>query len=364
MHRIVAEGKFVQAKSFPGVYAIADQRKNGTLSKKWLLVESRVFTSNDNDNPINILVCDCAEGHENKVRLSSIDMIIVSETLQEFQAREESKYCRHCTTVQHLKQDCDYIPSGLQTLTEVICTSPFAAFAKGGSQGIAVVTAGHRQFKCERCRDSSCEHIASFSSWNEARQFGDNDEASTVSNNDNDIDALQEAFAQIKLSRRHREQSFKCVSTHPISWPVNDHYRQIKSKVDNHGFPSVLIPKLETSSCEHGSSFVLSELRNDAIIHRASSVKIVTLCSYNSASPNCDCSVPYDGQDDLLLNLNNKLLFDLEWMFSILDRSNYSESPLRSAFTTATLARQRCENPEIAKLSYGHLSEAYNSFIR
>ena len=360
MHKLVANKKFYQPQKIEGLYALAGDQKGGKLSKKWILVEDRYFFEKDGEKSTHIHVCDCIEGHENKVRLDAIDMIIESETLDNFQSREESLYCIHCKVVQTLKQTRGVTPTQPRTLAEIICTRPFAALAHGGSKGYGIIVAGHKQFKCDSCKDNSCVHLDSFKSWNEAQDQGSDTCSDTCS--DICIDALDEAFAKIKLARTQRDQTFKCISSHPIAWPVDHHYRKLKSRNDTVGFPLKLIPKLTKKTCSHGARYVLTEIRNDAVIHRESSVKTVSLFAYKTTK--CDCSVYYDGHEDLLLNLNNKHLFDMDWLFSIFDRANYSECPLMTAYTTATLARQRCQDQGSSALTYRHLSDAYNCFIR
>ena len=101
LQKLVASRKFVQLETMPGVYAMVDCNE-GVLSRKWLLVEEREFVD-ENGCFLNLFVCDCALGHENKVRLSSITSLISREPLSTFRKREEQLYCVHCEVAQSLK---------------------------------------------------------------------------------------------------------------------------------------------------------------------------------------------------------------------------------------------------------------------
>jgi hypothetical protein len=219
----------------------------------------------------------------------------------------------------------------------------------GGWKGYGIVVAGHKQFKCQTCQDLNCPHIHSFSSWN--------------AETDEEVD-LEQAFSELKLSRDSTRDRFKCVSTNPLPWPVSDKYKKKKRHVDRSGFPKKLAPPKPKVQCAHKSSFHCVLVTKEAMIHRESSVTTAHLYEYRSSSCHCDCRVRYDGQDDLLLNLDDKNLFDLDWLFTILDRANYSICPLKTAYQTAMLARNRTMDSQADTLTYHHLYRAYNCFLR
>jgi hypothetical protein len=280
-------------------------------------------------------------------------MFVNNEDLHEFQKREESTYCKHSYAVRCLRKSISN--NSNEDSAEVISTSPFAAVVDAGSSSYGVIVAGHRDFKCVTCIQPKCSHMEVFAQWNE--------EETAESSTEEGMDAMRKAFSEIKLSRTKRIKSFSCLSTKPIPWPVNKQYRNRKSEIDRRGFPSILKPKSAASVCSHGAKYKLSLVTDKAVIHRESNMKLVKLYAYQTQG--CSCTVTYDGQDDLLLNLNNKDLFDLDWLFSILDRANYSVCPLMTAFTTSQLARKRCaDQSKRSALTYHRLRDAYNCFIR
>ena len=346
IQNLIAKKKFTQLKSISGTYALADHT-DGILSRKWIITEDRSFV--DGENFVTLVVCNCHDGHAQKVRLDAIDSLIKNETLEVFQEREESLYCSHCIATKHLKQPAHISGESVAT-TEVISTKPFVAVTSAGSLGMGLIYAGHYQFKCQTCKQGKCPHLEVFEQWT-----GDYEER------DSEEDSLARKFAEIKITREVKDDTFKCISKKGIPWPVTEEYKIKKDEVANSGFPDKLKPDIPSSKCPHGSQYVLSLIRNDAIIQREGNVKLVSLYQYITQTK-CKCNIPYDGQKDLLLNLNNKHLFDLEWMFSIFDRTNCSSCPVMTAYKTAILARSRCIGP--GELTYEQLRQAYNCFIR
>ena len=216
----------MQLETIPGVFAVADETK-GTLSKHWLLVETRSFT--DGETTESVIVCNCVEGYAHRVRLDTICSLIENETLNDFKTREETNYCKHCVVVKCLqKNTTQNVHLNSAAAAEVICSSPFAAVANGGSLGYGLIVAGHKQFKCQTCKKGACSHMDAFEHWN----------TDPVEMTD-----LEEAFSKIKLGRDPPAERFKCVSTTPVPWPVTNNFKKIKARVDRHGFPSVLEPR-------------------------------------------------------------------------------------------------------------------------
>ena len=348
VHLLAAHSKFVQLESIRGVYAVAEERRKGILGNKWLLVEERGFV--DGERIVNVLVCDCPAGYEAKVRLEATNPLI-SEDLDKFRVREENNYCKHCSAVRCLRSPVAFQQNS--SIAEVISNSPFVAVANGGSAGYGLIQAGHKQFKCLTCKQPNCSHLDAFKQWNENQG----------TEQDDDYSALQKAFSEIKLTRQVRSKDFSCVSTAAIPWPVNQQYRKTKTKIDTHGFPLELRPKKLSNKCKHGLRYKLVVLNMQAIIHRESTYKYVKLFQYNTEG--CDCEINYDGQDSLLLNLNNRDLFDLDWLFSILDRTNHSICPLKTVYTTSELAKKRCDvQSKVPVLTYHRLRDAYHCFLR
>ena len=345
MQNIIAKDKFVQLSSIHGVYALADHESgSASLNRKWILVEDRPFV--DGENTVNLLVCNCPDGHAQRARLDLIDSLIENETLETFKNREEMQYCSHCVVAKALR--CDGSGNnGNSALAEVISSSPFTAVANAGSEGFGIIFAGLNQFKCSTCKQKSCAHLDAFAQWN-----GGEDDVE---------ESLSMAFSQIKLGRATKEQHFHCVSSLGIPWPVSDEYKMRKDSISQNGYPNKLMPTLVKTKCPHGRSYTLTQLRNDAQIQREGCVKQVELYHY-VVQASCKCTVAYDGQSDLLLNLDNKNLFDLEWLFTILDRTNCSACPIMTAYKTAMLARSRSTSH--GTLTYKQLRRAYNCFIR
>ena len=340
---LISSRKFVQLSSISGAYALADH-DDGFLKRKWIVIEERSFV--DGEEWLTLFTCDCPDGHAQKERLDSIDPLIENESLKEFQLREEAQYCSHCVAVKSLRQNPIRNPK--RAKAEVICSQPFAAVANAGSQGLGVIVAGHHQFKCQTCKQPNCVHLETFAQGNGEETGSDEDD-------------LSRAFSKIKLSRETREDRFTCVSSVGIPWPVTDQYKQRKDEIANSGFPKKLIPSLTKTKCPHAFQYRQTQVRSDALIHREGHVQQVSLFNY-TVKGKCKCSIPYDGQNDLLFNLDNKNLFDLEWLFSILDRTNCSSCPIMTAYKTAVLTRSRSNSAET--LSYEQLRQAYNSFIR
>ena len=138
-------------------------------------------------------------------------------------------------------------------------------------------------------------------------------------------------------------------------------------------YPEHLIPeyKGDAFKCQCGNRFnsedpiTSSWIQTEgAWIHKPLASQSCTVY-YRPTIGDCSCHQEYDGQHQLLLNLDNRNLFTYKWMFEILLNIQGTEYPLRSSFNYANRLRDFCSTQgRMKEYMYNKLRHAYNSFTR
>ena len=134
-------------------------------------------------------------------------------------------------------------------------------------------------------------------------------------------------------------KEFRPVSTKVIPYPLTD---KLKTKYDSiesgeYRWPDVLAPGL-FQSCHHGNRVCEGDpIENGwircktATIYRNRSASAQRTVCYRPTINSC-CTVDFDGQDDLLFNLDNKNIFYYRFLFgymhSFVESDGYSSCGL------------------------------------
>lgn len=77
----------------------------------------------------------------------------------------------------------------------------------------------------------------------------------------------------------------------------------------------------------------------------------------------CMCQLAYDGQNDLLFNLDDKHLFYYGLLFHIMHTMQHCQYSLKAAVSTDEMSRQRLGTSKDS-IPYHQMRKAYNAFIR
>ena len=199
--------------------------------------------------------------------------------------------------------------------------------------------------------DHRCQHVQHLSDWCSA----------------NDVHLDKETPLQ-------DEQTFKSVSSYPIPYPLPTHLRYLHDKHERGDleFPLQLVPPYSDAvKCKHGHLFNPGDpiqngwiSKKGAIIHK----EAVTIedenrtVFYRPSLGSCSCKQAYDGQDDLLLNLDDRHLFYYGYLFQYLHLMLEGKNPL-IAFLRAS-SRSFSVQSHTKPVSIKLLRQAWNAFAR
>ena len=164
------------------------------------------------------------------------------------------------------------------------------------------------------------------------------------------------------------------MSSHPIPYPLPAHLRSLHDTHERGGyeFPHQLVPPYSpTVKCQHSHLFNPADpVQNGWITKKGAIInkEAVTIedenraIYYHPSLGSCDCKQAYDGQDDLLFNLDNRHMFYYGYLFQYLHLMLESKNPLVAFLraSTRSFSVQSLTKPVSIKL----LHHAWNAFAR
>ena len=310
---------------------------DGKLAKQWVVVE----TLTDH----GLLVCSCKDGATQRERLAAITTI--SEDTSIFTRRERKLYCLHARVCDSMKQkymsgeveqdDCD---DAEEECINIVSLNPLVAVVPSETCGFGIVAAGQSRYKCQSCSSPNCTHLSDFLEW----------------------DKNQDTESHEFTSLGETVKTYSTVSEKPIPWPLTKKEQNIFRNLKKCSYPDTLSPQDIPEQCEHSLKYVQYTISENATVHRESvaenGYKIVGFRTKTGC-----CTIKYDGQEHLLLNVDNKNLVDYEWLFGIMRKSQETQYPLQAAVRAAkTLREDLC--PDSLPTTYSLMHKAYNSFTR
>ena len=210
---------------------------------------------------------------------------------------------------------------------DMICASPFRAAVYDGTQyGIVVRNryGSKVQYRCMSCAGQSrkCSHVATFMEWAEQ---------------------LEEGSQLLLENEDSSEQSprYPSVSKETIPYPLTEQQQELHDKYESGlAFPDELIPPyVPEKKCIHGNKYSDRDPVQSNWVSCANSVVYKftsTITSntrkvyYRPSVGSCGCRQEYDGQSELLFNLDNKHLFYHGFLFSYLHLMLEGRNPLVS----------------------------------
>ncbi|KAI8485763.1 hypothetical protein Bbelb_364730 [Branchiostoma belcheri] len=140
------------------------------------------------------------------------------------------------------------------------------------------------------------------------------------------------------------------VSFRPIPYPAwPDHMKELNNKhlFGLTTFPEHLVPSIwdASTTCNHGNPWdrrdpvkegwvafrgVTIHLEAGALpnyIDRTAQETREWVVYFRPTTGNCDCRLPYDGQEDLLFNFSNKVMYSYSYLFAYLHNMMESQHP-------------------------------------
>ena len=294
---------------------------------------------------------------QQRARLDAFPSVLTADA-EALIHQEKMEYCIHAYAVGILTEDHvgsdedDEQNSGDEdelTVDFLSLDPPLVVVFDGASFGL-VGFKRTSKLQCLLC-DHRCHHVQQFSDWCCA----------------NDVHHDKEALLQ-------EGQTFTSVTSHPIPYPLPSRLRSLHDTHERGSFefPLQLVPPYSpTAKCQHGHLFNSADpiqngwiTKKGVIIHKAA----VTIedekrtIYFRPFLGSCDCKQAYDGQDDLLFNLDNRPLFYYGYLFQYLHLMLEGKNPL-IAFLRASnrsFSVQSHTKPVLIKL----LCQAWNAFAR
>ena len=334
-------------------FVVAECDDKGLLQQGYCLVQKKIIRTTDSE--FTALICSCQASKQQRLRLFSLPSEMSEEDFKIMTNQETSEYRIHCQSVKVLfttstcalyTLDCDDSDEEEVKIDVISLTPPLISVFDGSAYGLA----GHKRTKklcCLIC-EHECDHVALIQDWCSSRNVYLDSEEPLI-----------------------EESNFISVSYNLIPYPLPRSLRLLhdRHEMGKWKFPLHLIPPTNESSVYvHGNIFNSDDpvthnwiSRKGVLIHK----EAVTIedsertVYYRPTSGSCKCRQEYDGQEDLLFNLDGEHYgFLLQYLHLMLEGRN----PLM------TFYRASCKSFYIQSLSkpvhIKLLRQAWNAFSR
>ncbi|KAI8516330.1 hypothetical protein Bbelb_049110 [Branchiostoma belcheri] len=291
------EGEIFEVRLQDGVkvWVIRDWNGNRLKEGKYVVVEKMdtSFTSVTGSTH-TFWICSCREASDQQHRLRETSKT-VTEDFDEFICREEAE--------------------PLLALTSC-----------GGGRAVVGTTRRHRHLHCLTCDYAvrSCRHVTAYREW--LRDEG-------IEEPMDDGDETPTPLPSAK-------------SWQTIPYPLPDDLRELQHEYDSGlcAVPENLVPGIPDSRCPNNFAWDSSDPIENGWCYTETVTVYTEQCSfqhtnadgelkaikvfYRVCTGECNCVLPYDGQEDLLFNLNNKDLIAYSMLFRYLHLMLEARNPL------------------------------------
>ena len=173
-------------------------------------------------------------------------------------------------------------------------------------------------YTCHSCSSRHCLHIQAFSEWCTVNEF-------TVEHTQpNEVGSDPTSVSSAKVP-------------YPLSKELQKVHMEYETGVRK--YPESMVPLNANTSCPHGNPWddrcpvTHRWVANKGVwIYKESTAFYNEKCTvyYRPANGSCSCKLGYDGQTDLLFNLDNKRLFSYGLLFQYLHLMVEGRNPLIS----------------------------------
>ncbi|XP_078659981.1 uncharacterized protein LOC144904724 [Branchiostoma floridae x Branchiostoma belcheri] len=330
------EGEIFEVQDGAKAWVIRDWNGSRLQEGKYVVVEKMetVFTS-DTSCSHSFWICSCREASNQRQRLVETSTTI-TEVFDEFVCREEALYCIHCRLVSSFDQDnvteLSEQNSGEDGVEDeddpvyFLRAEPLLAMVFcDGSRALVGTTARQRYLHCLTCDygTRNCSHVNAYREW------------------------LQEEGLDEPIDDGEKSTSLPCgKSWKSIPYPLPDDLRELQQAYDSGilALPENLVPGIPDSSCPNGFSWDVRDPVEEGWSYDDTVTVYTEQCSfrqtnadgelkdikvyYRICTGDCGCTLPYDGQEDLLFNLNNKDVIAYSMLFRYLHLMLEARNPL------------------------------------
>lgn len=310
-------GRFYSLQQDNG-YVVPECDASGQVKRGYCLVQKKACTPSS-----ALLMCSCAQAKTQRSRIAELPDSIEEEGFAALVAEEEAEYCVHARAVSHLfgVHSCsappDIEPEEENELSVDFLSlePPLVALYDGRTYGLI----GHKRttkLQCLHC-DSRCKHVILFNEWCERNNIHlDHEEPLTD------------------------DAAFQCVSSCPIPYPLPSSLQALHDRHEGGKweFPLHLVPTANmTARCKHGHHFDQGDpvasgwisKRGIAIFKESITIRDAErVAYYRPTTGPCSCRQEYDGQVDLLFNLDGKNMFYYGFLLHYLHLMLEGKNPL------------------------------------
>ena len=254
--------------------------------------------------------------------------------------------------------DYDFIDEKPQSSIDILSIDPFLASVwNGENYGVVKKFRLNQRVKCYCviCTSQHCNHTELFEEWTKEN-------------------GTEEIFTEEMCTENNNEETeITSISFNKIPYPLPENLRLLHNAYEagTKTFPTNLVPAYDIQqTCTHGNAYSSENpisagwvISDDVIVHKSSSsVMLPERKLFYRKAIGCYCKLYYDGQEDLLFNLDNHHLFYYDMLFHYLHIMIEGRNPL------AAFQRSLCrnhDNLDISKtLSLKLLRAAWYSFSR
>lgn len=345
-------------------FAIADCNVEGKLIKTFAILEKLQFNNSDG-TPFHLFACMCTDGTLQRERLRLLNREVKNHP--SFQHDEESQYCIHAAAANAIGLgdtliDLDNIVEDI-TVDQLSLNPLIVGIHDGESYGILSREdrSSVQRIRCRTCRSNvhACSHVRTYKLWC----------------TENEIE-----FNVEEVNRKDSTKSFSCISENKIPYPLPEKLRNTLDRYESGSttFPIDLIPPILEGGqkCKHGNTWDLRDpkeqgwlLSDDVRIYKSlsslsnvSEGGLIRKLYFRPTIGSCGCFKSYDGQEDLLLNLDNKHFFYYGFLYSYLHLMMEGKNPLAAFFRATQSNYSTLSTTSVC--SYNIFRLAWNSFAR
>ena len=270
---------------------------------------------------------------------------------------------RNATTSGENSDDEDDGDNDQSHHVDQLCASPLIIASFSRTLGYGLINkdkTGKARMRCSTCVSNvyACDHIVTYKRW----------VSSENASADLDINLIEEDSTN--------KDTYSSISKSPIDFPLTEKMKNLFDEYEcqERKLPSRFIPEINDECCEHGFKWDTRDpvemkwiVCSSVVIHK-SHVSINSddseprVIYYIPSLGNCKCRLHYDGQSDLLFNLDNKHLVYYGVLFQYLHTMVETGSPLVSMHRHFSAANRTMSNSDIIPLTV--LRRAWSAFAR
>ncbi|XP_078658194.1 uncharacterized protein LOC144903683 [Branchiostoma floridae x Branchiostoma belcheri] len=315
------------------VWVIRDWNGSRLQEGKYVVVEKMetAFT-NASGCSHSFWICSCREASNQRQRLVETSQT-VTEVFEEFVCREEALYCIHCRLVSsfddenatELEENSEGDEDEDNPVSFIRADPLLAMVSCDGSRALVGTTTRQRYLHCLTCDfgTRNCPHVNAYREW------------------------LQEEGLDEPVDDGEKSTSLPSAkSWKAIPYPLPDDLRELQHDYDSGtlALPENLVPEIPDSCCPNGFAWDSRDPVEEGWSHDETVTVYTEQCSFRQTNADgelkdikvyyrlctgeCRCVLQYDGQEDLLFNLNNRDLITYSLLFRYLHLMLEARNPL------------------------------------